>query len=608
MAAVFGGLHSDSYDRQYGDAYLFKRIGNYLAAHKGLAILGMLGFLVVGISRALRPIFISGGIDELVGGGGALNFVLLVLTVIAVAEYLCNYGRRRFTVVVIGRIVARMRKDCFAAAIERDLAFYDRHKSGAVISRITSDTQEFGDVMLLGSEVISQFLSVSILFAALLSYSVEMTVVLLFTMPLVVFAALAFRYLARIVTRQGARAMAVVNDNIQESVTGISVAKNFRQEEMIYNEFSAVNILSYQINLRRGFILSLVFPTMGVLSAIALSIVVWVGTHSVLAGAFSAGTWFLYIQSVDRFWFPFMNLASFWSQFQQGLSAAERIFALIDAENTVVQTDKQALGALAGRIEFENVTFEYDEGERVLQEFSLEIRPGENVAFVGHTGAGKSTIANLITRYYEFQQGTIRIDGADIRRLDLKQYRSRLGIVPQQPFLFSGTVLENIRYGNPQATLQEINEIAFSIGNGEWLDSLPDGLDSSVGERGARLSVGQRQLVSLLRVLVQKPSIFILDEATASIDPFTESQIQDAIELILARSTSILIAHRLSTVRSADRIIVLKDGAIIEEGDHEKLMRDRGHYAELYNTYFRHQSLSYIERAKDMFAAGFDSR
>ena len=604
MAAVFGGLQGDKYDREYGDFYLFRRIGEYLARHRRLVFWGLLGFLIVGLARAMRPVFISAAVDELVGGGDLFNFILLAMTLVAVSEYICNYGRRRFTVVVIGRIVAQMRKECFEAAIERDLAFYDRHKSGAVISRITSDTQEFGDVMLLGSEVISQFLSVLILFTALLSYSLEMTFVLLFTMPLVVLSALAFRYLARIVTRQGARAMAVVNDNIQESVTGISVAKNFRQEDMIYNEFSAVNQLSYKINLRRGFILSLVFPTMGVLSAIALSIVVWIGTQSVLAGAFSAGTWYLYIQSVDRFWFPFMNLASFWSQFQQGLSAAERIFALIDAENTVLQNNSQVVTELPGRIEFEKVTFEYERGETVLRDFSLDIAPGENVAFVGHTGAGKSTIAKLITRYYEFEKGAIRIDGFDVRSFDLKSYRSRLGIVPQQPFLFSGTLLENVRYGNPQASMREINEIALSIGHGEWLDSLPDGLDTSVGERGARLSVGQRQLVSLLRVLVQKPSIFILDEATASIDPFTESQIQDAIELILARSTSILIAHRLSTVRSADRIIVLRDGAIIEEGNHTKLMRDNGHYAELYNTYFRHQSLNYVEQAKERFAAG----
>ncbi len=603
MAAIFGGLQSDKYDRQYSDAYLFRRIARYAGEHKGQVALALLGFLVVGLARASRPVFISAAVDELVGRGDLLTLLLTALTIVTLAEYISNYGRRRFTVTVIGKMVARMRKDAFRAAVERDLSFYDRHKSGAVISRITSDTQEFGDVMLLGSDVVSQFLSVIALFAVLLSYSVELTIVLLLTMPLVVFAALGFRFVARIVTRQGARAMAVVNDNIQESVTGIRVAKNFRQERMIYNEFSAVNILSYSINLKRGFIMSLVFPTLGVLSAIALSIIVWAGAHSVIGGAITAGAWYLFIQGVDRFWFPFMNLASFWSQFQQGLSAAERIFALIDAENEVLQHDSRRISQLKGRITFAGVDFEYDAGEPVLRDFSLNIRPGENVAFVGHTGAGKSTIAKLITRYYEFQRGEICIDGEDIRALDLKRYRNMLGVVPQQPFLFSGSVLENVQYGNPGATRDEIMAIAQSIGHGEWLDSLSDGLDTHVGERGGFLSLGQRQLVSLLRVLVQKPAIFILDEATASIDPFTESQIQDAIELILERSTSILIAHRLSTVRSADRIIVLREGRIIEEGDHDQLMRSGGHYAELYNTYFRHQSLNYVEHAKERFAA-----
>ena len=603
MAAVFGGLQGDKYDRQYSDAYLFRRIARYMGEHKRQVILALLGFLIVGLGRAIRPVFISAAVDELVGGSDLLSLLLLALTIVTLAEYVCNYGRRRFTVVVIGRIVAQMRKDAFRAAVGRDLSFYDRHKSGTIISRITSDTQEFGDVMLLGSDVVSQFLSVVILFSILLSYSLELTVVLLLTMPLVVGAALAFRVVARIVTRQGARAMAVVNDNIQESVTGIRVAKNFRQERMIYNEFATVNNLSYSINLKRGFVMSLVFPTMGILSAVALSIIVWMGAQSVIGGAITAGAWYLFIQGVDRFWFPFMNLASFWSQFQQGLSAAERIFALIDAENEVVQSDSLVVKPLLGRITFEGVDFEYEAGEPVLRDFSLDIAPGENVAFVGHTGAGKSTIAKLITRYYEFQQGEIRIDGHDIRALDLKRYRARLGVVPQQPFLFSGSVLENVQYGNAAATRDEVLAIAQSIGHGEWLDSLSDGLDTDVGERGGFLSLGQRQLVSLLRVLAQKPSIFILDEATASIDPFTESQIQDAIELILERSTSILIAHRLSTVRSADRIIVLSEGRIIEAGSHEALMRSGGHYAELYNTYFRHQSLNYVEHAKEMFAA-----
>lgn len=606
MAAIFGGLQADRYDRQYSDVYLFKRIGGYLSEHRRQVRLGLLGFLAVGAATSLRPLIISAAIDELAEGSSVLTFLLIALGAVAISEYISNYGRRRFTVAVIGKVVAQMRKDSFEAAIERDLAFYDRHKTGSVVSRITSDTQDFGDIMLLGSDVISQFLSVIILFAILLGYSLDLTAVLLLTMPMIVIAALLFRYIARIVTRQGARAMAVVNDNIQESVTGISVAKNFRQEKRIYREFSYVNDLSYRINLRKGFVMSMVFPSLSVLSALALAIVVWAGANSVFAGAISAGAWYLFIQAVNRFWFPFMNLSSFWSQFQQGLSAAERIFALIDADSAIIQHDHSQVTQLAGRIQFRDVSFEYDPGQPILENFSLDIKPGENIAFVGHTGAGKSTLAKLITRYYEFQQGEILIDGADIRSLDLKSYRARLGIVPQQPFLFSGTVLENIRYASPAATREEIAAMAMSVGHGEWLDSLPDGLHTDVGERGGRLSMGQRQLVSLMRVLAQKPSIFILDEATASIDPFTEMQIQEAIELILSRSTSILIAHRLSTVRSADRIIALKEGRIIEEGRHEQLLQAGGHYAELYNTYFRHQSLRYLEEAKEMFSPGGD--
>ncbi|MBZ0309328.1 MAG: ABC transporter ATP-binding protein/permease, partial [Anaerolineae bacterium] len=340
------------------------------------------------------------------------------------------------------------------------------------------------------------------------------------------------------------------------------------------------------------------------LAGFATASVLYGGALAVTDGIMSVSIWYLYIQSVERFWFPVINISTYWSQLQQAMSALERIFALIDAENTVVQTDNRKIASLKGHISFQNVTFEYKSGQPVLQNFNLDIQPGESVAFVGHTGAGKSSITKLILRLYEFQQGKICIDGQDIRTFDLRHYRSQLGFVPQTPFLFSGTIAENIRYGKQDASDAEIEKIAYSIGNGEWLETLPDGLQSDVGERGSRLSLGQRQLVSLLRVLVQKPAIFILDEATASVDNFTETQIQDAIEMILAQSTSILIAHRLSTVRSADRIIVLREGGIIEQGSHTALMAQGGHYAELYNTYFRHQSLEYVENARLRLSSG----
>lgn len=599
-------LSQDTYDRQYTDGYIFRRIASYFRQQRRSLSKVAAALVVFSITGALIPILIASGVDILENRPNTPDLILLILAlfVTAILNYLMSWYQRRVMARLIGDGISQMRKDAFAAAINRDLAFYDENKSGKIVSRITSDTQEFGNILTIFSDIFIEFFELGILTFVLLNRSLQLSLVLLIWIPIFAVIALLFRHLARIVGRQGARAMAAVNDNIQESVAGISVAKNFRREAMIYDEFVDINKQSYTVNLKRGFVMSLIFPVFNAISGLATGSGVYFGALSVIGGSINVGVWFLFIQSAERLWFPIISLAGFWSQLQQGLSAAERIFSLIDSENTVQQYGNQIVTGLKGEIEFEDVTLEYKAGIKVLDHFNLTIQPGEDIAFVGHTGAGKSTIAKLIARFYEFQGGTIRIDGRDLRSFDLPSYRSRLGIVPQSPFLFSGTIADNIRYGKPDATNAEIEAIAYSIGEGAWLETLPNGLQTDVGERGAHLSMGQRQLVSLLRVLLQRPAIFVLDEATASIDPFTETQIQEALDLILAQSTSILIAHRLSTVRSADRIIVLKDGKIIEQGSHESLIQQGGHYAELYNTYFRHQSLSYIENARRYFDTG----
>lgn len=592
----FAGLNAEKYDRQYADRDLARRMIGYFAPQKGrMAAIIALVMAMAGLGAAL-PVIVSRIMDLLESQPTpqAIALVGLGMTLIAFLNWGLNWLRRALTVRAVGDVVLELRAKSFAAAAEHDLSFYDQFSSGRIVSRITGDTNDFGQLVVIVTDVASQLVQTVILGVVLFRVEWRLFLVMLAFMPLVFAIAMGFRSLARVVTRRGMQAMADVNATIKETVSGIAVAKNFRQEHSIFETFDAANQQSYRVNVRRGLVLSLVFPVLNATSGIFVGILVYAGGFSAAAGVITVGAWYLFINSLDYFMFPLLNLTSFWAQIQSGLSAAERAFALIDADPNVNQVDKKDVPPLKGEIRFENVDFRYTDKEPILTGFNLLIQPGENLALVGHTGAGKSSIAKLIARFYEFQGGRLLIDGHDIRTFDLQQYRRQLGIVSQVPFLFSGTVEDNIRYACPNCTgRDEILSMARKIGDGEWLETLPNGLETEVGERGARLSMGQRQLVALMRVLIQKPAIFILDEATASIDPFTEWQIQQALDLILNQSTSILIAHRLSTVKAADRIVVMKQGAIIEQGNHEGLLAQAGHYAELYNTYFRHQSLNY---------------
>jgi ABC-type multidrug transport system fused ATPase/permease subunit len=601
MGFVLSGLDAEEYDRTYGDLTLVRRIVAYFRPHVRLMALVSAMVVLASIAQTLLPIIVARGIDTL-GTAPSIGLILLLaggVVLLGGLGWLFNYVRQIFSARAVGDVVLQLRRDAFQSVIERDLSFYDQYLAGKIVSRVTSDTQDFSNVVTLTIDLASQLFLVFIIGGVLLWIDPVLGLITLAIAPFFMIAALSFRRVARWTSQRAQRMTAQVNATVQESVSGIAVAKSFRQEASIYKDFYDTNQLTYRVRLQQGLVFNTIFPVLDILAGLGTATVVYFGGLQVLDGTVSTGDWYLFLRSLTIFYIPLTSIASFWSQFQQGLAASERVFALVDAEPKVVQTASEPVEQVQGRIMFDQIDFRYKDDEPVLNGFSLDIPAGQKIAIVGHTGAGKSSLVRLITRFYEFQGGTLYIDGRDVRRLDLAQYRRHLGIVPQAPFLFSNTVAENIRYGRPDASDDEVVQAANGIG-GEWLDDLPQGLQTDVGERGASLSLGQRQLVALARVLLQNPSVFILDEATASIDPFTETQIQTGLDVVMQERTSIIIAHRLSTVKSADRIIVMAAGRIIEEGSHDALLARGGHYADLYNTYFRHQSLEYIEQVGEL--------
>ena len=597
MGFVLDGLDAEAYDRKYSDGELLRRIATYFRPHFKTMILVSLVTAIGALFPPLAAKLISQGIDD-AANGDDVTIVLgwaALITLLGVVGWFVNYVRQRYTAIAVGEVVMKVREDSMDAVLARDMSFYDEFASGKVVSRVLSDTQDFSSVVTLSIELLSQVLLVAAVTASLFFVNVTLAWITLAISPLVIIAALAFRRAARAATQQAQRAGSLVNSAVSETVSGIGVAKSFRREALIYKEFAETNAMQYRIKVRQSIIFGSIWPVLGSITGLALVVLVYFGGVISIDDptSLSVGDWFLFIQSVGLFFFPLTSIASFWSQFQLGLAASERVFALMDAEARVAQTNNLPVDEMPGDVVFKNVKFAYNPESVVLNDFNLHIKVGEKIAIVGHTGAGKSSIVKLLLRFYEFQGGSIFIDGRDIRTLDLAAYRTHTGLVPQVPFLFSGNVMENIRYGRPDADDAAVLKAAQALGGGDWLEDLPEGLKTDVGERGSRLSLGQRQLVALARVLLRNPSIFFLDEATASIDPFTEAQIQEGLDVVMQGRTSIVIAHRLSTVRSADRILVLKNGDVIEEGSHESLLAGGGHYAELYNTYFRHQTFDY---------------
>ena len=487
------------------------------------------------------------------------------------------------------RLQYDLRKKMFEHLQELSFSYFDRTPVGWIMSRVTSDTSRIADLVTWGLLDVTwgamSIVSASV-FMLYLNWRLGLLVFLIIPVLVLVAAQFQKRIIReyRVVRKMNSRITGAYNENI----TGVRVVKALNREEANLDEFSALTGEMYHASYRAAQLSVLFLPVVQFISAMALSGVAWFGGAQIVSGTMTVGDLQAFIGYITFMLWPVQDLARVYAELQNAVASAERSFALIDAKPEVV--DRPAAidpGTLRGRIEFDHVEFYYMPGKPVLQDFSLEVKPGETIALVGPTGGGKSTIVNLLCRFYEPKGGVIRIGGRDYTELTMHSIQSRIGVVLQTPHLFSGTIRENIRYGRLEATDEEIDRAARVAGAHDFIVTLDKGYDAEVGEAGNLLSVGQKQLISLARAVLADPDILIMDEATSSVDTLTEALIQQGMERLLEGRTSFVIAHRLSTIKRADRIVVIENGGISESGTHAELLRRRGHYYELYTRQFR---------------------
>ncbi len=489
------------------------------------------------------------------------------------------------------RIQYDLRKMMFNHLQDLSLSYYAQNAVGRLIARVTSDTGRVADLMTWGVvDTTWAILNIttSLVFMTIINWRLALIVSVI--IPIMVFIAVQFRRKILVEFRESRRANSRITGAYNENIQGVRVVKALGREEENLREFQVLTGRMYRASYRAAWLSALFLPTVQIIAALALGSIIWYGGLQVEVGLMTIGGINAFVSYLTFMMWPVQDLARVYAEMQHSVASAERIFKLVDTEAEVRnRPDSFPAPTLLGEVEFEHVSFHYEDQKPVITDLSFKVKPGEVIALVGPTGGGKSTIVNLVCRFYEPRAGTIRIGGRDYLEYTLESIHSRIGIVLQTPHLFSGTVRENIRYGRLTATDAEIEAAARVAGAHEFVSKLPKGYDENVGEGGNLLSVGQKQLVSLARAVLAEPELFIMDEATSSVDTLTEALIQRGMEALMQGRTTFIIAHRLSTIRRAHRILVIEDGRITEEGTHAALLRKRGHYFRLYTQQFRHE-------------------